>query len=41
MTESGLMEDEPNNETQKIVKDLQSIQPNFPASEFEGWKILN
>lgn len=39
MTESDQIEDEQNNDTQEIIKDLQSVQPNFPASEVEEWIV--
>lgn len=37
ITESDLMKDEQNNDSQKIIKDLQSIEPNVLAREFEEW----
>ena len=37
MDENDRMDDEQNNDTQEIVNDLQSIQPNVPASEVEEW----
>lgn len=37
MAESDQIEDEQNNNTQTIVKDLQNVQPNVPASEIEEW----
>lgn len=39
ITESDQIEDEQNNDTQEIIKDLQSVQPNFPASEVEEWIV--
>lgn len=37
MNESDRIDDEQNNDTQEIVKDLQTVQPNVPASEIEEW----
>jgi len=37
MTESDQIVDEKNNETQEIIKDLQSVQTNVPAGEVEEW----
>lgn len=37
MIENDQTEYEQNNDTQEIVKDLQTLEPNIPASEVEKW----